>query len=585
MSFSAQNRDFADAYRFHQKGDLRQAEKLYRKSLKKNPRLMEAYLNLGMLLQDQGRGPDGIRMMERGLEMDPRHMGLLSALSSTFISMGQTEAARKHSQALVTYHPDKAEAYYNLANLEMMSQAFPQAIKLYDKAIELNMKFTQAYYNKGLVHYQLRELQEAQTSFRSCMSIDPSMTAAKVNLARVLAEQAEYVESKQLLEEVIEKEPGHANAHQQLGMVMHLTSDLASAENLLKKALELGEVSSELQTLLGNVYRDLGDEKKAVAHYDEALKLDPDNKVAGHNIDRVSGAKIAAWHLDMLADGERNRIYHKAIKANVKSGDVVFDIGAGTGLLSMMAARAGAKEVLAIEVMEVITENARKIVKLNNLEDTVKLVDKRSTSMIEGEDFTEKADIIVSEILDAGLLGEGVLPTLRHAHASLLKPGGKVLPQGAIIECFAIEMEDLRQTVILENIEGFDLSSFRKFLTTDNSRATNLRGAPHTALSATKEVKTFDFRDLPSIASETEPHREAFQLEIAQDGTLHGIAFWFILLLDDTIRASTGPEGEMIHWNQIVYFFEKPEEVKKGDVIDFDICNSETRIWFERKTN
>ena len=581
MAFAANNRDFNEAVASHQRGDLRQAERAYRKILKKNPHFMNAYQNLGMLLVEDNRQADGIRVMERGLEMDPRHSGLLSLLSNVFQQMGQMEAAKKHAQAMVTYHPEKAEAYYNLALYHQQSEESDQAMKLLDKAIELNMSFHQAYYNKGLLHYQDRELEKSKKCFETTLSIDPSLNAARVNLGRVEAELGDYKAAATVLAKALEKEPNHANAHTNMGMVKHLTSDMAGAEKHLKKALDLGADTSELHTLLGNVYRDLGDEKKSLSHYEKALDLDKDNELAKRNIDSFNGAQIAAWHFEMMADGGRNRAYHKAIKETVKEGDVVFDIGAGAGLLSLMAAKAGARKVLAIELMDVIADTAQKIVKDNGYEDTIEVIQKRSTSMIEGVDFNEKADVIVSEILDGGLLGEGVIPTVRHARKNLLKPGGRIIPKAADIICQAIEVDDLKRTYPLKTIEGFDMSAFARFSNKEEYRAINLLVRPHNMLSEAKAVRNFDFEALDDISAVSNSTKVPFSLEITDDGELQGIAFWFDLYINDTTTASSGPGGEMIHWNQAVHFFKEPFEVRKGDTLDFNICNSENRIWFE----
>lgn len=585
MAFASQSQEFSLAIDFHQKGDLRSAEKYYRKSLKKNPRLIDAYLNLGLLQIDQQRATDGIRTMERGLEMDPKHSGLLSALSSTFLSMGQNAAARIHTQALVDHHPNKAEAYYNLANLDMMDGADEQALKLYGRAIELDVRLSSAYYNKGLIHYRLQQNEEAQQCFEKCIEIDPTLLAAKINLGRVMAEQANYLEAERLLREAVEKDPANANAHQQLGMVLHIKTDLAGAEAELLRAFELSGENSELHTLLGNVYRDYGDEKKSLHHYQKAVELDPENQLAKANLDVVNGASISTWHIDMLADGERNRAYNKTIQANINEGDIVFDIGAGTGLLSMMSARAGAKKVLAIELMEVIADCASEIIKDNKLEDKIEVLQMRSTALEEGKNFDEKADVIVSEIVDSTLIGEGVIPTIRHAKANLLKPGGKIIPASASIECMAVEIDDLQKTYKMDDVEGFDLSAFKRFVNQDNSRMVSLRTAPHKVLSEPQEVRFFDFYNLEDIASVMDPHRKTFKLKITEDGELQGLAFWFRMNLDENTQICSGPNGNVIHWDQMVSFINKPMNVKKGEEYTFEVCNSDTRIWFEKQND
>ena len=133
----------------------------------------------------------------------------------------------------------------------------------------------------------------------------------------------------------------------------------------------------------------------------------------------------------MLLDDDRNMKYQKAIEKSVaKLGNdsLVLDIGTGTGLLSCFAARAGAKCVVGCEANAPIARVATECVKRNGLEDVVKIVRAHSTDLIIGSDeekshMRKKADLIVSEILDCGLLGEAVLPVLKHAREHLLAEG------------------------------------------------------------------------------------------------------------------------------------------------------------------
>ena len=119
----------------------------------------------------------------------------------------------------------------------------------------------------------------------------------------------------------------------------------------------------------------------------------------------------------------------------------VLDIGAGTGLLAMLAARAGAQAVWAAECSAVMAALARECCAANGC-GGVSVLEGMSTDLSVGAAaaaaggerglcLPAKVDLVVSEILDAGLLGEQVLPTLRHAAAHLLRPGGRMIPAGA----------------------------------------------------------------------------------------------------------------------------------------------------------
>lgn len=130
---------------------------------------------------------------------------------------------------------------------------------------------------------------------------------------------------------------------------------------------------------------------------------------------------------DMLHDTIRNRLYCQALEKAVSTvrskgkSPHVLDIGTGTGLLSMMAARAGATRVTAVEVMRPMVQIAREVIAANGYSDTIIVVPKRSTDMTEADMEGGRANILVTEVFDTELIGEGALLTYSHALKHLMQ--------------------------------------------------------------------------------------------------------------------------------------------------------------------
>lgn len=168
----------------------------------------------------------------------------------------------------------------------------------------------------------------------------------------------------------------------------------------------------------------------------------------------------------MLLDRPRVQAYSRAIVAAVADfrsrnhrAPVVLDIGAGTGLLSMIAARAGAARVYALEMYKPLAQLAARITKnytgsaaTNAFGEPVcdiHVIGKDSSRVsvgastgsagsssgkgtaVESPDMATRADLCVNEIYDSALLGEGVIPALRDAYSRLLAPDAVVVPRGA----------------------------------------------------------------------------------------------------------------------------------------------------------
>lgn len=128
---------------------------------------------------------------------------------------------------------------------------------------------------------------------------------------------------------------------------------------------------------------------------------------------------------NMLQDNVRTGTYHKAVMDNSVdfAGKVVLDVGTGSGILAMFAARAGAKKVYAVEASD-IADCARKLVVANGLEDVVEVI----KGKIEEIDIPEKVDVVISEPMGFLLVHERMLESYMLGRDKWLKPGGRMYP-------------------------------------------------------------------------------------------------------------------------------------------------------------
>lgn len=162
-------------------------------------------------------------------------------------------------------------------------------------------------------------------------------------------------------------------------------------------------------------------------------------------------------HEEMLKDKVRTDAYKKAIDLNRDyfKGKVVMDIGCGTGVLSIFAARAGAKKVYAVENAE-IAYFAREIIKQNGLSKVITVL----KGKVEEVDIPEKVDIIISEWMGYFLLYESMLDSVLWARDKYLKVGGKMFPNRGQIYLAAIEDEKFKESKVgfWKDVYGINMS-------------------------------------------------------------------------------------------------------------------------------
>eukprot|EP01031_Cornospumella_fuschlensis_P034257 gene34257-41467_t len=193
----------------------------------------------------------------------------------------------------------------------------------------------------------------------------------------------------------------------------------------------VGRITNEEPTVeLGDAQDATGAEESLICQDDEGrelalvAQLDPDTGdvewTATYDVNYVKSKTVAMSQMtSMLRDTDRNQVYDEALKIatqnflnRYRKAPTVLDIGAGTGLLSLFAAKNGADAVYGVEMFDTMASIAQSVVQANGLEEKVCIVNTKSTSI---DAFPNPPDILVSEILDSALLGESVLPS--HADA------------------------------------------------------------------------------------------------------------------------------------------------------------------------
>lgn len=252
-------------------------------------------------------------------------------------------------------------------------------------------------------------------------------------------------------------------------------------------------------------------------------------------------------HRKMLRDRLRCETYRRAITEAVRPGDVVLDVGAGTGILSIFAAQAGARKVYAVE-RTAIVEVARQIIQANGFADPIEI---RQADM-ETVELPEQVDVIVSEWMGSYGVDENLLPPLLIARDRWLKPGGKMLPRQ--VTSWIVPVWD---RFIAKDLKfwrshpyGVDLAIMGQGKVEEPLRypdplpKRDLLAVPLPLWTVDVQKHTIEEARLPLHAS------LAFQ--VARTSRLSALCAWFEAAFEGDIVLCSAPDRKATHWGIII---------------------------------
>uniref|UniRef100_A0A8D1WKA0 type I protein arginine methyltransferase n=1 Tax=Sus scrofa TaxID=9823 RepID=A0A8D1WKA0_PIG len=269
-------------------------------------------------------------------------------------------------------------------------------------------------------------------------------------------------------------------------------------------------------------------------------------------------------HEEMLKDEVRTLTYRNSMYHNkhVFKDKVVLDVGSGTGILSMFAAKAGAKKVFGIECSS-ISDYSEKIIKANHLDNIITIF---KGKVEEVELPVEKVDIIISEWMGYCLFYESMLNTVIFARDKWLKPGGLMFPDRAALYVVAIEDRQYKDFKIhwWENVYGFDMTCIRDVAMKE----------PLVDIVDPKQVVTnaclIKEVDIYTVKTEELSFTSAFCLQIQRNDYVHALVTYFNIEFTKCHKKmgfSTAPDAPYTHWKQTVFYLEDYLTVRRGEEI------------------
>jgi protein arginine N-methyltransferase 1 len=260
----------------------------------------------------------------------------------------------------------------------------------------------------------------------------------------------------------------------------------------------------------------------------------------------------------MIRDPIRMGAYTEALRRSVRPGSVVVDLGAGTGIFSLIACRLGARRVFAIEPGPAL-EVGRAIVRENGYEDRIDLFRESSMQVT----LPERADVIVSDLRGMLPLFPGHVEALADARTRFLKNDGILIPREDTLWTAVVDAPTVYRSLVsgwrgnefelrMETAASIELNYFSSVGTSECT----LLGEP-TCL----ERLVYERRDEPEV-------RNSVSLSVDRAGTGHGIVLWFDTVLIDDIGFSNAPGQPETVYSRAFFPWLEPVNLEAGDRVD-----------------
>ena len=254
-------------------------------------------------------------------------------------------------------------------------------------------------------------------------------------------------------------------------------------------------------------------------------------------------------HEIMIADTVRVNSYYEAIKRNIKPGDVILDLGTGTGILSLFAAQQKPKQVYAIDHSEFI-HVAGQIAEHNKI-GGITFVRANSANLT----LAEKIDVLLHEQIGDDLFNEHMVENILDVKRRLLKEDGRILPGKfelflePVCLCQAYKIPFLWES---NDIHGIDFRFLRNSDGTDKykgpayqQRYIETEAVDH-FLCEPEPILSFDINELTS-EDDLPACIEASKTTI-RPGTMDGLCLFFRVIFDDEVSFDTSPLHAKTHW-------------------------------------
>jgi tetratricopeptide (TPR) repeat protein len=279
------------ALEFHRRGDLHEAEKLYRQVLETNPRHADAWHLLGLVAQARGEAATALEYIGRAIKLDGGQAMFHNHLGEVHRTIGQLAEAEQCCRRALALSGDFAPAHHTLGMVHQQQGRFEEAVVSFRRAVEIDPRFAAAQVNMASALAVLGRRDEAVARCRAALAADPRLLAAHQMLGRLLREEGKTAEAIDFYRHALAADPTLAAAECCLGTLLQAESRFAEAIQCYRRAVAIEPNFAEAHCNLGSALAEIGKPAEAEVCYQRALQLNPRLAEVHYNLGLLTQAR------------------------------------------------------------------------------------------------------------------------------------------------------------------------------------------------------------------------------------------------------------------------------------------------------
>ena len=233
------NEELQRALKYHQSGQLKEAEEIYNKILVVNPHHSDSLHLLGLIAQQAGKCDLAVDLIRKAIQNNPGSPVYYCNLGNVLLEQRRFEDAISSYKNALQLKPDYVDVYYNMGNAFRANYRLDEAISYYKKTIQLRPDYVNAHYNMGLSLQDIGKLDETISCYQKVLQLKPDYVGAHNNMGNAYKNQGKLNEALTYYHQAIQVHPDDAGAYVNMGNLYRDQSKLSEAVSCYQKALQI----------------------------------------------------------------------------------------------------------------------------------------------------------------------------------------------------------------------------------------------------------------------------------------------------------------------------------------------------------